>query len=330
MDIRAARYEEVGPRFGERPAHDLPGLFGEGDEDDEESGAFGPLAVIGGWMGPAGPGMALRTTLRCRFDPRVHAVEVRLRAGGRYVRSRVAGMRDRHGDLVVHHVAAPVVTAFVPWAALSPRAQELVVEAWLVEDGEPVEEGVWALPLPDWEERRLENALTAVALALVSLAPARGAGLASSGAFVDTLTGLFLLDAVGVAWAREIVADAEPESERMIATRLGALVHPTMLPRVLAALAPFAVGPRAAKFLVGVTEQLGARRAPPPRLPRPAKADPLAVLGLSPGATQAEIKAAFHRAAATHHPDRVPEADRAAATEAMKRINAAYDALRRR
>ncbi len=53
--------------------------------------------------------------------------------------------------------------------------------------------------------------------------------------------------------------------------------------------------------------------------------DPYAVLGLPPGATAAELTAAYRRLAKRHHPDR---GGGAAAAARMADINAAYDTLR--
>lgn len=336
MDLGDALLHDVGPRFGAVGPTDLAALFPPLAEDDEP-GAFGPLEGVLGWVGPSGPGLALRLPVRGRLDPAVHAVELRLRDRGRWVRSRLRAFADRHGDLTLAGPAAPVIHAFLPWAALPPRFREGVVEAWLVEDGEPVEEGAWRIALPGHEARRLDNALTAVVLALTSVAAAPGtlgraadpAGFAPSGAILDAVVGLFGLDAAGRAWAEEIVADALPEADRSIARRLTALVAPQALPPVLGLLRGFARGPRAAAYVARLTERIGVAPAPPPRV-SPATAAHLRTLGLGPGATPAEIRAAFHRAAAAHHPDRVPEAERAEATERMKRVNAAWAALRPR
>jgi curved DNA-binding protein CbpA len=62
-----------------------------------------------------------------------------------------------------------------------------------------------------------------------------------------------------------------------------------------------------------------------------AKRDPRDVLGVAPGATPAEIKAAWRRLARTHHPDLTgddPAASRVA-TRKMAEINEAYAALTR-
>jgi curved DNA-binding protein CbpA len=60
------------------------------------------------------------------------------------------------------------------------------------------------------------------------------------------------------------------------------------------------------------------------------KRDPHAVLGISPGATQAAIKAAWRKLARAHHPDLASSDPDAvtAATKRMAEINAAYNALR--
>lgn len=52
--------------------------------------------------------------------------------------------------------------------------------------------------------------------------------------------------------------------------------------------------------------------------------DAYAVLGVAATAADAEVKAAYRRLAALHHPDVVASAERAAATARMQRINVAY------
>lgn len=54
--------------------------------------------------------------------------------------------------------------------------------------------------------------------------------------------------------------------------------------------------------------------------------DPYTVLGLSPGASEEEIKAAYRRLAKKYHPDLHPGDQEAA--KKMQEINAAYEALR--
>ncbi len=66
--------------------------------------------------------------------------------------------------------------------------------------------------------------------------------------------------------------------------------------------------------------------------PQPAPDDPYRLLGVAPGASLAEITAAWHRRAAECHPDTVAHlgaARQQAATERMIQINRAYEALRR-
>lgn len=58
-------------------------------------------------------------------------------------------------------------------------------------------------------------------------------------------------------------------------------------------------------------------------------ADPHQVLGLKPGATVDEVRSAYRALAKKHHPDVAPPAERAAAEERMRRIQTAYDALKR-
>jgi curved DNA-binding protein CbpA len=62
-----------------------------------------------------------------------------------------------------------------------------------------------------------------------------------------------------------------------------------------------------------------------------AKRDPHDVLGIEPGATPTQVKAAWRRLARQHHPDLIgddPEASRVA-TRRMAEINEAYAALTR-
>lgn len=54
--------------------------------------------------------------------------------------------------------------------------------------------------------------------------------------------------------------------------------------------------------------------------------DPYTVLGLSPGASEEEIKGAYRRLAKKYHPDLHPGDQEAA--KKMQEINAAYEALR--
>ena len=61
--------------------------------------------------------------------------------------------------------------------------------------------------------------------------------------------------------------------------------------------------------------------------------DPLAVLGLTTGATWDEVVSAHRQLAKVHHPDRLQDADpeqRAASEQTMRRVNAAYRVLRER
>ncbi|KAF2790626.1 heat shock protein DnaJ, partial [Melanomma pulvis-pyrius CBS 109.77] len=55
--------------------------------------------------------------------------------------------------------------------------------------------------------------------------------------------------------------------------------------------------------------------------------DLYAVLGVSRAATSAELKRAHRAMSLRHHPDRVAEAEKGAATERMASINQAFDVL---
>jgi hypothetical protein len=56
--------------------------------------------------------------------------------------------------------------------------------------------------------------------------------------------------------------------------------------------------------------------------------DAYAVLGVRPGASQAELKAAHRRLVRRHHPDLVPLSERPAATRRVQQINVAYGLVR--
>lgn len=71
---------------------------------------------------------------------------------------------------------------------------------------------------------------------------------------------------------------------------------------------------------------------PPPKPAAPPKPSPHAVLGVPPGATVSEVRAAYREKAKEYHPDRVatlaPEFRRIA-EQRMREINAAYEELLR-
>lgn len=64
-----------------------------------------------------------------------------------------------------------------------------------------------------------------------------------------------------------------------------------------------------------------------------ARQDPYSILGVNPGASQKDIRAAYRRLAARYHPDRhahLGDEFRLLAENKFKAIQAAYDALRNR
>ena len=108
---------------------------------------------------------------------------------------------------------------------------------------------------------------------------------------------LLLRFAVEIAAADGAVSDAERLA-------LGAVARRLMLPAVL--LDPLI------EIVTGASEETR---------------DALRTLGLSEGATTADIRDARRRLIARHHPDRAPAEDRAQATARAAKINAAYDHL---
>ena len=360
MEWGRVEAHDVGARFGGRDLSgpgDLAGLFAGADfeSDDEPEDVFGDLQLLHGWVGAGGPGVAIRFRLQTDLDPDLAGLELRLRDDARYVRSPLRPFQDRHGDLTL---ALPlpsegddgrVVYAHLPYAALPRRlGEELALEAWLVEDGEPVEEALWGLELPAPGVRRLDNALAAVVTAAVSahgagLARARGPGLVEAGRLrrIETALGAaFRLDGVGRSALAALLESIEPEADRMAAARLRARVAPDGLPRVLLLLEELAgtAAPQGeAAWIAALAARLGTQsERARPRGPRgkaagvsPATAAHLRTLDLAPGATWEDVRAAYRQAASRHHPDRAGPADVAAATEKMKAINAAYAALQK-
>ena len=59
----------------------------------------------------------------------------------------------------------------------------------------------------------------------------------------------------------------------------------------------------------------------------PQRPNPYAILGVAPGASDSELKAAYRKQALERHPDRALPADRAASEKKFKEITAAYQLL---
>ncbi|MDP2306110.1 MAG: J domain-containing protein [Pseudomonadota bacterium] len=366
MEWSQAAFDDAGSRWGGADLAgpmDLAGLFEGAElevEADDEIDAFGPLRVLHGWVGPAGPGAALAFPLRTDLDPEIGGIELRLRDDGRYVRGALPAFRDRHGDLTVSielpaHVPGEerLVYTLLPYAALPRRVgDELALQAWLVEDGEPIEEAIWPLVLPDPGVRRLDNALAAVIQAATS-AEAAGGVRAGPGALMGAgranrldaeVARLFGLDKDGRTVAAELARGAVPEGDRMIAARLRARIAPEGLPRVFGLLSGLASGagvaaPAEEAWIAALAARLGVKESGAkggPRQKRPSRAGPspttaahLQALDLSASATWEDVRTAYRRAAHLHHPDRATPEEQAAAHERMKGINAAYTALKR-
>lgn len=325
---------------------DLFRLFeGERWDDEDEDSPLGGLRVLHGWVGPGGPGAALRFVIRAPVDPRWCSVALRLRHRGRYVRSVAAELRDRHGDLTLRPPLPElihgerVVHTVLPYAALPPRLGPVTLEGWLLEDDEPVEEAIWPLSLPDPESMQFDNPLTALCIACVSAHAAGrpkvgGPGLVAgrAGPIAARLGDLFALDPLGRAVLDALLEDVEPESARSVAGRLRARVHPAGHATVLQLLNELAgrrPGAGEREWVETLRVHLGDPQ--PVSRPAPVAADPhLALLGLPPGATWGDVRAAYRIAAAAAHPDRAPAEEQSTANERMKQLNAAYAALEAR
>ena len=75
----------------------------------------------------------------------------------------------------------------------------------------------------------------------------------------------------------------------------------------------------------------GQRDSSGPSPPRPAEANPYAVLGLSASANEREIKRAYRQLISRHHPDKlgdVPEDLKRRAEERAREINMAYEKIK--
>lgn len=365
--------QNVGPLFGRHGdlpldealaaafAEELePDRDAEDDEDDEEEdldAAFGPLRVLHGWVGPSGPGAALQVEVRTDLPIDVSGVEVRLREDGRYVRSALRELSDKDRDLTLRLELEPggeqdlwLVTGFLPYAALPPRAGHgLVLEAWLTDDGEPVEEQLFRFVLPSAADRWVANALGAVTLAAVAAganagrpvaggARTPGIELARGRRIVEAVGGYFHLDGAGLAVVERLAGVTGLGSADDAAKRLRDFVSPRAFGSVMALLHGLAgaggpVTPGEARFLDALQARLGVH-AEAPRA-RAARAGGLEIhydaLGVAPGADWDAVRAAYRDVARRHHPDlaRPGAGEQAAAHERMKGINAAYAALRR-
>lgn len=326
----------------------------EDEEEDDPAVPFGVLRVRHGWVGPSGPGAALRVPVRTDLPRAAAAVEIRLRADGRYVRSALARLGDRDRDLTLRPTLEPsplrdelyVVTAFLPYAAIPPGVGETVLEAFLTEDEDPVEDALWPFPLPSLAERRVENALGAVVVAAHSafgtvMLPRRAtkkreiAALARAARTEEAIAQLFRFDGTGRAVLAARMRDDLAAPVASVAERLAAFVSPRALERVLAVLLSLSSREEAEiAFLDALAAFFGPGRRAHARMPAPAAGDlaaHYATLGFPPGASLDAVRAAYRRFARLYHPDRAqvapPEAQ-ALAHERMTRINRAHAALR--
>lgn len=310
--------ESLAAVFDEDPDPD------EADEEDDPGVPFGVLRARYGWVGAAGPGVALRFPVRTDLPLDFAGIELRLRSEGRYVRSALSRLGDRDRDLTLRPALVPsdlreelyVVTAFLPWAAVSRHPGELTLEAWLTEDEDPVEEELWPFVLPPAHARQYDGPLGAVAIAAASAgAPQAGRALA----------GLFRLDAVGLAVAERLIRPEVAEPVEAVADRLAEAVSPRAWARVHAFLASIASD---AEFLEMLAALLGLGGRGDVRGADAKLAAHFATLGLAPGAGWEAIRAAYRRFARLHHPDRAHgRPEERDAHDKMKRLNAAYAAL---
>ena len=134
---------------------------------------------------------------------------------------------------------------------------------------------------------------------------------------------MFLEIQLQAAFADGTLHDAEARILRHVAARLG------FSPQELAQMEAMV---RAARHFAGDGAGGGAYREPTPAKDRLSEA--YAVLGVSPDASDAEVKKAYRRLMNRHHPDKLvarglPEEMVKMATEKTQEIKAAYETIRR-
>lgn len=330
MGLLSVNAVVVGASWG-APDPDVFAGVVEPDEVDEV-GRFGPLTAVFGALGESGPGIALRFEVDAAPGQQL---ELRLRHDGRYVPAGHRRWADRHRDLTLTE-PLPGFRArkfvFLPYAALPERCpRRLVVEVWLVEDGEPVAEALWPLQIPGPSSRMLDHALAAVVFAAVSAAfgggpRPEGEGVATSRVepIVAALSQRFGLDEIGRAWLRVLVDRAEPAELADVVLSVRRFVDPEAWSGILGLLRRLAP-PRSPddpehRWLDRLEAKLGAAA---PTVVSDSLSVHYRTLGLEPGVAWTAVREAYRRLAHELHPDRS-----GGGPEPMVKLNAAYAALR--
>lgn len=291
----------------------------EGEDADEE--ALGDLIVVAGWANVSGPGWAMRVSVRpevlgATVDKGL-TVEVRLRASGRFIRSELRTYADKDCDITL---CPELVTAeegfeaiaFLPYAALPARLpDELAVDVQLSQDGDPIDDRLYRLPLPPLRERLVAGPFGAVGLAARAVCPPEA---------VPEVVRWLGLDAAGRATFDRLWAKAPAVDLDDVASNLRNTVHEDALAAVVESLARWADA-RVLRDLAGRIGSFGKRAPADPELVGHYRA-----LGLAPGADLRAVRAAYRRLARDHHPD-CAGIDPQEAHARMSRINTAYAAI---
>lgn len=313
--------------------------------------AFGMLRVVPD-IGSSGPGLILAADVVPHEEVHASRIAFRFLAEDGYLAPRHAAFEDEDGDLEVPAVfgqpadGAMQVIAFLPYAALPARLpREVDCEVVVLDrDGDVVAEATWTMSLPRRAER-LASPFSTVPAAAVALATAAGELRRGHVRVIrETLAAKYELDELGhealrkrlkqLAKAPPPVAEAAASFEHLDDESLTGLLGFL----VAVAEAEGARGDAEQAFLLEFSALLGAsedvmraagitqRHAVPESLDAY-----YAVLELPAGASWAEVRAAYRRLAADYHPDKVaqlPVGFQHFATEKMKSLNAAYEALR--
>jgi hypothetical protein len=235
------------------------------------------------------------------------------------------------------------------------RDERCVVPTWLVPyadlaDGDEARidlgcagatcTGRFDFDLPSPVRRLGNNGPARLVMALLAAARTQeGEVSAAARRFVaDTFVENFPLDETGLAWldawfAELAQADLGRLSPERVATRLSSHLDERAKEHLLLWLARGSVavwpGDRGAAYAGELARLLGSDAFD--AILALAEGDPrvgaLAVLGLSPTATPAEIKARWIERVRVHHPDRMPAERQAEATRRTAELNAAYRIL---
>jgi DnaJ like chaperone protein len=331
-------------------------MAGDDEGDDTEDGEASEITFRGlrqnEIVTSSGPALAFEVTFESETPLSGTIVgALFFHEGEAQVPSDLASHRDEDGGLVAggevelsnggrfgSFVAVVPVRAFRDW----PRHPTILVV--VVADGEV--EGADRAELSNWPTREAlvhRNFLSAIATACIGVVRSDGSLEASEVSTLRrSLVEAFELDPVGDAALRDILKaeNRSPSDPSSAAARMRPHLDEGSAEPVVALLYQMAEADGHTSEVEEAWIRAFCDAAGIPRVAREAArreqeaelSSHYAALELSPGAPLEEVKRAYRRMASEYHPDRVatlPKGFQEFATNKMKAINAAYDALRK-